>query len=143
MSGFHQAATYGRTDTGGLLSSRLVIAFAATTQPERARAFYGYALGLGLIEETPQALVFDAAGTMLFVQKVRSLAPAAHVVLGWRVDDLLATMRALATRGVTCEVQPGRSLDADGVWIGPTGAKVAWFRDPDGNVLSLTQFPPS
>lgn len=142
MSGFNMAPAYGRADAGGLLSSQLVIAHAATVQPERARPFYTYVLGLTLIDETPQDLLFDAGGTLLRVMKVGRLAPAPYPVLGWRVTDIGATLRGLVARGVACERMSGVAQDPDGVWATVAGHLVAWFRDPDGNLLSLTQFPP-
>jgi catechol 2,3-dioxygenase-like lactoylglutathione lyase family enzyme len=141
MSGFAQVATYGRVDTGGLLSASPVIAVAATAQPERARAFYGYVLGLALMEETPLALVFDAGGTKLRVEKVRQVTPSPHGCFGWAVADILGIVRGLAARGIAIERLPGQMHDGDGVWFAPTGEKVAWFRDPDGNLLSATEFP--
>ncbi len=140
MSGFTQVASYGRVDTGGLLSASPVIARAMTAQPARARAFYGYALGLAVMAETPTALLFDAGGTRLVLEKVAQVAPAAHACFGWAVADILATVRGLAARGVPTERQAGRMHDADGIWFAPTGEKTAWFRDPDGNLLSVTEF---
>ena len=141
MSSYADVVTYGREQGGGLLSSQPPIAFAATTRPEHARAFYAFVLGLGLIEDTPQALVFDAGGTMLHVQKVRAFAPAPHTVLGWHVPDIVAAVRGLAARGVACERAHGLAPDADGIWTSPSGARTVWFRDPDGNLLSLVQLP--
>jgi catechol 2,3-dioxygenase-like lactoylglutathione lyase family enzyme len=132
---------YGRPDTGGLLSSQLIIAHAATTQPERARAFYGFALGLMLMEDTPGGLLFDAGGSMLWVVKVRLIVPASYPILGWQVADIAGTLRALAARAVERVPIPGTMSDRDGVWTAQTGVKYAWFRDPDGNILSLMQSP--
>jgi catechol 2,3-dioxygenase-like lactoylglutathione lyase family enzyme len=116
-----------------------VIAFVATTDSERARGFYEAALGLSLLRDEPFALVFDAHGTTLRVQKVRALEPAPYTVLGWKVPDVRATVSSLAARGIRFERYPGLMQDDVGVWTSPGGARVAWFKDPDGNVLSLTQ----
>lgn len=116
------------------------IAFVATTDAVRARAFYEGVLGLPFVSDEPFALVFDANGIMLRVFKVTHLAPAGHTVLGWSVAQIDATVDALAARGVTFERYPRMEQDARGVWTSPSGARVAWFKDPDGNVLSLTQF---
>lgn len=121
-----------------MLGSLPLVAFAATTDFDRARAFYRDALGLKLIAEDGFALVFDANGTPLRVSKVEKLAPAGYTVLGWKVGDISATIAVLAERGVTFEVFPGLGQDADGVWSAPGGTKVAWFKDPDGNILSLS-----
>jgi catechol 2,3-dioxygenase-like lactoylglutathione lyase family enzyme len=123
-----------------LLNRSRLMAFAATAKPEEARRFYREVLGLSLVEEGPFALVFDACGTMLRVQKVEAHAPQPHTTLGWQVDDIRGTMRSLEQRGVRFERYAGLPQDEAGVWTTPDGASVAWFKDPDGNVLSLTQF---
>lgn len=123
-----------------MLGSRDIVAFVATTDPDRARAFYRDVLGLRLTAEDGFALMFDAHGTMLRVVKVRQFAPQPFTVLGWHVDDdIAAAAAALASAGVTFERFPGMEQDALGVWTSPGGSKVAWFRDPDGNTLSLSQ----
>ena len=82
-----------------------------------------------------------AGGTMLRVQKVRELTPAQHTALGWDVPDIAARIRELTEKGARMERFPGMQHDELGAWKSPAGAKVAWFKDPDGNTLSLTQFP--
>jgi catechol 2,3-dioxygenase-like lactoylglutathione lyase family enzyme len=139
MSAFGLAPMYGRTDTGGLLSALPAMAFAATAQPVRARAFYGYVLGLGLIEDLPTAFVFDAGGSMLRVLKVRAVRPAPYAVLGWQVRDIVGVMRTLTARGVASAPLPDVAQDPDGIWIDASGTKFAWFADPDGNLLSLIE----
>ena len=120
--------------------SRLVC-FVATTDAGRARAFYHGKLGLALVEDGGYALVFDANGTQLRVQRVQEVAPHPYTALGWEVGDVAATVRALAANGVAMARFPGLTLDADGVWDTPDGSRVAWFHDPDGNTLSLSQPP--
>lgn len=115
------------------------ILFLATADPARARAFYEDTLGLPFVADEPFALVFDAGGTMLRVQKVERVAAAPYTVLGWTVADLCAVVAALAGRGVTFNRYDGLRQDDLGIWESPGGAKVAWFSDPDGNVLSLTE----
>jgi catechol 2,3-dioxygenase-like lactoylglutathione lyase family enzyme len=126
--------------SGPLTRARLV-AFAGATDLGAARAFYGGALGLPLVAETAFACVFDAAGTTLRVTRVAAVAPAPYTVLGWSVADLGATLAGLASAGVEAARYPGLDQDGNGVWHSPDGAQVAWFRDPDGNVLSVTQHP--
>src|SRR5438105_4379689 len=121
-----------------MLASSPLMAFVATRNAARARAFYQGTLGLVLIGDEPYALVFDAMGTTLRVQKVKTLTPAPHTVLGWRVLDLTMAVRTLTSKGITFERYGFLEQDKDGIWKTPSGAKVAWFRDPDGNVLSLT-----
>jgi catechol 2,3-dioxygenase-like lactoylglutathione lyase family enzyme len=123
-----------------MLASSKVMAFTATTNPEAALAFYRDVLGLRLVADEPFAIVFDAGGTMLRVQKTEQHTSAPHTLLGWQVEDMEATVRGLAERGVVFSLYDGMGQDADGIWTAPGGAKIAWFRDPDGNTLSLTQF---
>jgi catechol 2,3-dioxygenase-like lactoylglutathione lyase family enzyme len=124
-----------------MLATADVIAFVATTDLERARAFYGGVLGLPLIEDDGLALAFDAHGTMLRVTGVRELPPASSTVLGWSVADVAAAVRNLEARDVAVARYAGFEQDEHGIWTAPTGARVAWFTDPDGNVLQLTQLP--
>ena len=123
-----------------MLKSRPVIAFVATTTPARARAFYSKTLGLRLVSEDAFALVFDAGGTMLRVAVVEQLQPAGYTVLGWIVSDVRRAVHDLAQRAVVFHKYPGLGQDESGIWTSPSGARVAWFADPDGNTLSLTEF---
>jgi predicted enzyme related to lactoylglutathione lyase len=123
-----------------MLNSRPVIAFVATTDPKRAKAFYGKTLGLRLRSEDGFALVYDAGGTMLRVAIVKTLQPAGYTVLGWIVPDVAKTVRDLTKRGVTFQRYDGLPQDDLGIWSSPSGARVAWFNDPEGNILSLTEF---
>ena len=112
----------------------------ATIDLDRARAFYRDVLGLSLTSEDEFALIFDANGTMLRIANVPQLARADYTVLGWRVDNIETAIQELGRKGVTFERYDFLSQDDRGVWTTPSGAKVAWFKDPDGNTLSLTQF---
>jgi catechol 2,3-dioxygenase-like lactoylglutathione lyase family enzyme len=123
-----------------MLATSPIIAFAATKDPQGSRQFYEGVLGLGLVADEPFALVFDASGTMLRIQKVEQVSPPPYTTLGWQVDDIAETARGLAAKGVTFERYASMDQDELGVWSAPGGAKVAWFRDPDANLLSLTQF---
>ena len=102
-----------------MLKEHDVISFAATAQPNRARKFYREVLGLNLVEESPVALVLDVGGRMLRIQKVQTLAPAPHTVLGWSVPDIRGEIESLQTRGVIFERYPGMSQDDLGVWTSP------------------------
>ncbi len=123
-----------------MLEARPVIAFVATAKADRAEAFYAKTLGLKLVSDDGFALVFDAGGTMLRVARVQQLQPAAYTVLGWSVPDIRRAVRDLSRRGVAFERYPGLEQDELGIWTAPGGARVAWFKDPDANTLSLTQF---
>jgi catechol 2,3-dioxygenase-like lactoylglutathione lyase family enzyme len=125
-----------------MLGSQDLVAFVAVTDVARARAFYEGVLGLTLTEDTPFAVVFDANGTTLRVTPVEHLEPPGYTVLGWRVDDIAASIRELVARGVSFNRYDGMDQDELGVWTPPGGAQVAWFHDPDGNNLSLTQEAP-
>ncbi len=123
-----------------MLTDATLIAFAATTQPEQALAFYRDTLGLTLVEESAFALVFRAGNTMLRVQRVAAFEPHPFTALGWDVPDIRATVAELAARNVeTLKVEFIEQDDA-GIWWTPNGDGIAWFKDPDGNTLSLTQF---
>ncbi len=116
------------------------MAFVATSDAARAKVFYRDTLGLRLIREDRFALVFDADGTMLRVTTVPEVVAASYTVLGWQVPNIVQTAKRLQKAGVTLARYPGMKQDARGVWSSPGGAKVAWFKDPDGNTLSVTQF---
>jgi len=133
-----------RMSERSLLGNRPVVAFIPITSVDRARSFYRDTLGLCLVEEEmPFALVFEAAGVMLRLAIVPSLTPAEWTVFGWQVDRIEETAAQLAAAGVVFSRYPQLEQDANGVWTAPGGAKVAWFKDPDGNVLSLSQHPQS
>jgi catechol 2,3-dioxygenase-like lactoylglutathione lyase family enzyme len=124
-----------------MLARADLIAFVATTDLGRARRFYEGVLGLAVIEDDGLALAFDANGTMLRVTGVREVTPAPSTVLGWAVPDIVTAVHELEARGVAFARYPGFEQDDQGIWIAPTGARVAWFSDPDGNTLSLTELP--
>jgi catechol 2,3-dioxygenase-like lactoylglutathione lyase family enzyme len=120
-----------------MLDTAQLAAFSATANPDLARSFYRDTLGLTFVSEDPFALVFDANGTVLRVQKVRAVEPQPYTRLGWRVDDIEAVVRDLSGRGVTFLRYDFMAQDELGIWSAPGGAKVAWFNDPDGNILSV------
>jgi catechol 2,3-dioxygenase-like lactoylglutathione lyase family enzyme len=122
-----------------MLSDARVCGFAATTDVAAATAFYRDVLGLTLVDENPYALVFDANGTMLRITAVQEAVIAPYTVLGWNVDDIAGEVRALVGRGVSFMQVDGIDQDDLGIWTTPDGSRIAWFHDPDGNVLSLAQ----
>ncbi len=123
-----------------MLTTSKLICFVATTNPKRAREFYEKTLGLKFVSDGNTALVFDANGTMLRIQKVEKFKPQAYTALGWDVSNIRAEASRLAKRGVTFNKYEWMEQTENGIWTAPGGAKVAWFNDPDGNILSLTQF---
>jgi len=118
-----------------------LVAFVGSRDLQVSDNFYGERLGLRLLEASAFANVYDAGAAQLRVTLVDELAAARHTVLGWRVGDILATIRALCEAGVAFERYPGMSQDDDGVWNAPGGSRIAWFADPYGNILSLQQPP--
>ena len=125
----------------GIPASAKAMTFIVTRDRDIAKAFYGTVLGFALTHEDDFAAVFDLNGTMLRISTVPSHVPQQHTVLGWEVSDIEATARALRDKGISFTVYEGFGQDELGIWTSPGGgAKVAWFTDPDGNVLSLTEF---
>jgi catechol 2,3-dioxygenase-like lactoylglutathione lyase family enzyme len=116
------------------------IVFLATANAERSRAFYEGVLGLAFVADEPPALVFRVGDRMLRIQKVERVVAAPYTALGWAVSDIRKTVRDLRSAGVTFQRYQGMNQDDDGIWQTPSGALIAWFQDPDGHVLSLTQF---
>jgi catechol 2,3-dioxygenase-like lactoylglutathione lyase family enzyme len=119
------------------LADAAPIAFIITRDRKTSEAFYGETLGLRRLPGDAFAAVFDLAGVKLRVTEVPGHAASPHAVLGWRVADIEATADALAARGVAFTIYEGMGQDARGIWTAPGGgARVAFFPDPDGNVLS-------
>ena len=121
-----------------MLGSYDLVAFLAVTSADKARAFYRDTLGLTLVSEDRFALVFDAHGTMLRVVPVGEIPQVRWTVLGWEVPDIAAAAQQLEKGGVKLERFEWAKSE-DGIWTAPTGDKVAWFKDPDGNTLSISQ----
>ena len=123
-----------------MINDSKIIAFVATKDSVRAKNFYENILGLKLVHDGNVALLFDANGTKLMVQKVKEHNPPQFTVLGWDVVDINAEVEELHRRGIEVARYDWMQQDDKGIWTAPGGAKVAWFKDPDGNTLSLTQF---
>ena len=125
-----------------MLGSADLIAFVPTRDPAKARKFYEEILGLNFMSEDPFALVFNAHGTTLRianVSEVSAFRPAPFTIVGWQVTNVSDTAGDLFKKGIRFERFPGMNQDTQGVWESPSGARVAWFKDPDGNILSITQ----
>ena len=116
------------------------MAFVATGDGERAKRFYAGVLGLRLVSDDQFAVVFDANGTTLRIQKVKQPVVPPYTVLGWVLPDIRAAIGELLRGGVAMERVAFLPQDETGIWTAPNGDRVAWFKDPDGNTLSLTQF---
>lgn len=126
------------------LANAVPVSFVLTGDRASARHFYADTLGLPIAAEDDFAITFAlAGGTLMRLTDVEGHKAAMHTVLGWNVDDIVEAAVGLAGKGVEFRVYPGMGQDENGIWQAPGGgAKVAWFTDPDGNVLSLTQFGP-
>jgi len=116
------------------------IAFLATRDAKASRRFYEQLLGLTFVDDNDFALVFDAFGTMLRIQKTPDVVTAPYTAFGLEVDDIAAKVATLIDKGQQATRYPGLQQDAQGIWTSPSGAKIAWFGDPDGHVVSLSQF---
>jgi|GEM_PF-228613 len=124
-----------------VLQSSKVMSLVAATDLKRATAFYQGKLGLKLTHEDGHVLVFDTNGAMLRVSRVDSVTAAPYSILGWQVDDIRKAVGELKRNGVAFDRFPGFEQDELAVWTAPDKTRVAWFKDPDGNVLSVVQFP--
>jgi catechol 2,3-dioxygenase-like lactoylglutathione lyase family enzyme len=122
-----------------MLNFARMIGFVPTTDSTRARDFYQNKLGFQSVSDDQFALVMRAGDNMVRIAKVEKFTPAPYTVLGWEVSRIEDEVRALAARGVVFEKYPFVQDQATGIWTTPNGDKVAWFKDPDGNVLSLSE----
>lgn len=122
-----------------MLARETLKAFVPTVKPIEAKVFYRDILGLRLLNEDNYALEFDTGATLLRVIIVPELEPHPFTALGWNVTDIEAVIQSLNNKDVFCEKYGFMEQDDLGIWTSPSGAKVAWFKDPDGNILSLTE----
>jgi catechol 2,3-dioxygenase-like lactoylglutathione lyase family enzyme len=125
----------------GVLESAKPVVIIATRDRRISMPWYRDTLGLKLLSEDPYAAVFALSGAVMRLSTIENWTPHAHTVFGFEVTDIAVSIRALTAKGVKFIVYPGFGQSEDGVWTSPDGAaKVAWFNDPDGNNLSLTEF---
>ena len=122
-----------------MLSSARLMAFVPIRDSKKSRPFYENALGLRFISDDGFALVMDSNGVTVRLAKASNFTPAAFTVLGWQVIAIEEAVTDLEKRGVRFEKFSGLPQDEHGIWTAPGGAKVAWFKDPDGNILSVSQ----
>jgi catechol 2,3-dioxygenase-like lactoylglutathione lyase family enzyme len=119
------------------------ILFLATARADQSRSFYEEVVGLEWVADEPFALVFRSGKSMLRIQKVENVHIAPYTALGWNVPDIRKAMDELQGRGAIFERYDQLEQDKDGIWRTPNGTLIAWFKDPDGNLLSITSFPDS
>src|SRR5258708_6220445 len=120
-----------------MLGDADLIAFIATRDPQKARDYYEQSLGLEFVSEDPFALLFNAHGVALRIANVagvQDFKPHPFTALGWRVASAETAVRELGKKGVEFERFPGIQQNSLGIWRSPSGAQVAWFKDPDGNI---------
>jgi catechol 2,3-dioxygenase-like lactoylglutathione lyase family enzyme len=122
-----------------MLGTSSIVAFVPIKDAEKARAFYEGVIGLRFLKDDGFALVFDANGTMVRMAKVPQFMPAPFTILGWQVKEIENVAAELQGKGVKFERFGFFTQDDLGIWTAPTGDKVAWFKDPDGNILSVSQ----
>ncbi|WP_263381965.1 VOC family protein [Granulicella arctica] len=124
-----------------MLNQCKVVGFIPTKDATRAHAFYVDLLGLKKVSEDGFALVVNANGTAIRIVSTGEFTPAPYTILGWEVPDITSAAETLTTKGVVFERFAYFEQDSDGIWTAPNGSRVAWFRDPDGNTLSISQHP--
>lgn len=122
-----------------MLASGRLIGFVPTTDSKRARDFYEGKLGFQFVSDDQFALVMQAGENMIRIAKAKDFTPAQYTAMGWEVTDVEAMVKWLNGRGVKFEKYSFVEDRELGIWTTPNGDKVAWFKDPDGNVLSLSQ----
>jgi catechol 2,3-dioxygenase-like lactoylglutathione lyase family enzyme len=126
-----------------MLASGKMVGFVPSTDYDRTRAFYEGKLGFDFVSLDQFALVLSAGGQKIRIAKAPNFTPLQGTVLGWEVKDIQAVATWLGDRGVTLEKYPFAQDRELGIWTTPSGDKVAWFKDPDGNILSIAQHPES
>ena len=122
-----------------MLNSARIMAFVPITDSQKSRPFYEEVLGLRFVSDDPFALVMNSNGVTIRLAKVGKFSPARFTIMGWQVSAIEESVSELTKKGVQFEKFPGLPQDERGIWAAPGGAKVAWFKDPDGNILSLSQ----
>lgn len=124
-----------------MLSDSSIVAFVPTKDSTRARAFYEGVLGLRFLRDDGFAVVMQGKENKIRIVKMRDFTPAQYTILGWEVPDITAAVQELTRLGVVFSRYNSNSQDELGIWTTPDDSKVAWFNDPDGNVLSVSQHP--
>ncbi|HXU21245.1 MAG TPA: VOC family protein [Verrucomicrobiae bacterium] len=122
-----------------MLSAGKLIGFVPTRDSTRAREFYEGKLGFQFVSDDPFALVMRAGKNLIRIAKVKDFTPAQYTVLGWEVENIEVIVKWLQERGVVFEKYPFVQDQTLGIWTAPNGDEVAWFKDPDGNVLSVSR----
>ncbi len=123
-----------------MLGKNDIVAFVPTNDSKRAKTFYKDVLGLKFVSDDGFAMVFSANGTMVRIAKAGNFTPQQFTILGWQVKKIESVVKKMRAKGVEFLTFPGMGQGTDGIWPAPDGvAKVAWFKDPDGNTLSVSE----
>ncbi|TMM57909.1 VOC family protein [Maribacter algarum] len=123
-----------------MLVAPTITAFLPTAKPKESKQFYWHTLGLKLRSEDPYAFEFEGNGLVLRITIVNEFTPQPFTVLGFRIDKIESQVKTLQEKGVEFEKYGGLQQDDLGIWTSPSKAKIAWFKDPDGNLISLTEY---
>jgi len=123
-----------------MLTEPKITAFLPTVQPEMAKEFYKNTLGLKLKAEDPYALEFEGNGVTLRITKVEKFKPHPFAVLGFKIEKIASQVKSLREKGIKFERYNALEQDDLGIWTSPSKAKIAWFKDIEGNLLSLTEY---
>jgi catechol 2,3-dioxygenase-like lactoylglutathione lyase family enzyme len=138
----HTNSVIGLTLGGNvMLGKSKIVGFVPIKNKERAKAFYQDALGLKFVSDDQFALVFNANGNMLRLVSVPDYQPVQFTILGWDVTEIEEMVKGLHAKGVEFQRYPWAKQDELGIWTAPGGTRVAWLKDPDGNILSVSQHP--
>ncbi len=124
-----------------MLKEPRITAFLPTVKPERSKQFYMNTLGLKLVSEDIYALEFEGRGAFLRITVVEKFIPHSFTVLGLKIENIVSQVKTLIKKGVMLERYKYFEQDELGIWVAPSKAKIAWFKDPDGNIISLTEYP--
>ncbi len=123
-----------------MLTQPIITAFLPTVKPDQAKLFYMNTIGLQLVSEDDYALEFEGSGVSLRITVVPKLNPQPFTVLGFNISDIDIQVKLLIEKGVKFEMYPHFDQNDLGIWTAPSQARIAWFKDPDGNLLSLTEY---
>lgn len=122
-----------------MLGDAKVVGFIPTTNIDASRSFYEGTLGLTFVSANPYKVEFKNNGNIVMLVKLQEHTPTTFTILGWEVSDIVSKVKEFNDKGIKFEIYEGFGQDESGIWTAPSGNKVAWFKDPDGNVLSISQ----
>lgn len=122
-----------------MVAASKLIAFIPTQNADSALSFYRDVLGLRFLSDDSFAIVMESNGNTVRLVRLEKFTTASYTILGWQVEDIEKTVKELTAKGLAFQRYSFLEQSEDGIWTSPSGAKVAWFHDPDGNTLSFSQ----